>query len=256
MGLALLFGAGCDSSGGTSDTQNLLPADAGPDAVVVILDGGGSPAVPPDGAAACPAGACNYQTGVGCSGAAASCIPELQGTTAIPVCSPAGTVAAGVACSQATDCVAGYLCAGGTCHKLCCGGDWTGCDSPTEHCIEGLSYAGATGTIKTGAMLCYPVDTCAALTPSSCPSPTTCQIADATGATACLPDGTGEAGGACPCKGGFTCVSSATQAPVCVRLCGAVAGGAAPYCQADEGYCTHYPRDPVGVGECLPPATP
>ncbi len=154
------------------------------------------------------------------------------------------------------DCVAGYVCAASTCHKLCCGGDWTGCDSPTEHCLEGLSYAGTSGAVPTGAMLCYPVDTCDALDPSSCPSPTTCQIADATGATACLTNGTGGSGSPCPCQGGFTCVVPTGASPVCVRLCAAVAGGAAPYCQPNEGYCTHYTRDPAGVGECQPPSTP
>lgn len=175
MAKALLAGAGCVSAGGTSDTQNLLPADAGPDAVVVFLDGGGAPAVPPDGAALCPTGACNYQTGAGCSGTTTACIPEVSGATAVPACSPPGTVDAGAACTQVTDCTAGHLCAGGTCRKLCCGGDWTGCDSPAEHCLEALSYAGAGSAISTGAMLCYPVGTCDALAPSTCPSPTTCQ---------------------------------------------------------------------------------
>ncbi len=251
--LAFLSGAACGSNGSTSDTQT-PPTDGGPGGVLVYLDGG-APADPPDGAAACPAGACNYQTGAGCSGTTTACIPELTGSAVAPACSPAGTAAAGATCAQATDCVAGYVCAGGTCHKLCCGGDWTGCDSATEHCIEALSYAGASGPVSTGAMLCYPVDTCDALTPSACPSPTTCQIADATGATACLPNGSGTSGTACPCQGGFTCVSPANGSPVCVRLCAAVAGGAAPYCGADEGYCTHYTRDPAGVGECQPPGS-
>jgi hypothetical protein len=30
-------------------------------------------------------------------------------------------------------------------------------------------------------------------------------------------------------------------------------GGPQPYCQAGEGICTHYTRDPAGVGECQPP---
>ena len=41
----------------------------------------------------------------------------------------------------------------------------------------------------------------------------------------------------------------------CVRLCKAVTGGGAPR-SSNEGICTHYTRDPPGVGECQPPATP
>ena len=103
-------------------------------------------------------------------------------------------------------------------------------------------------------MLCYPVNTCDALHPASCAEPgTSCQIADPTGVTACLADGSGTAGSPCPCKGGFTCVQQTGKAPVCVRLCKAVPGGGSPYCQAGEGICTHYARDPAGVGECQPP---
>jgi hypothetical protein len=257
LAIGALFGAGCSSGGTTSDTLTLPPADAGEDAVAVYLDGGGAPAIPPDGAAACPAGACNYQTGSGCSGATA-CLPSLEGSATVPACTTAGTAAAGAACVYANDCVAGHVCAGGACRKLCCGGDWTGCDSPSDHCIEDLLYPTDAGSIQTGAMLCYPVNTCDALTPASCTQPgTTCQIVDPTGATACHTDGTGQSGGACPCQGGFTCVlPSMATTPVCVRLCKAVPGGGAPYCQAGEGLCTHYTRDPPGVGECQPPAAP
>jgi hypothetical protein len=258
LSLGLVVGVACGSAGGTSDTLTLPPADAGPHAVVVDLDGGGTVATPPDGAAACPAGTCNYQTGAGCSGATSACLPAVSGNTAVPACSPAGTVAAGAACVNLEDCVAGHVCAGGACRKLCCGGDWTGCDSATEHCIEGLSYAGAGSAIETGAMLCYPIDTCDALDPTSCTTAgTTCQIVDATGATACFTDGAGQAGQACPCHGGFTCVlPDHATSPVCVRLCKAVAGGGSPYCASDEGICTHFARDPAGVGECQPPGQP
>ncbi len=118
------------------------------------------------------------------------------------------------------------------------------------------------GSIPTGAMLCYPVDTCDALTPSSCTAPgTACLIADPTGATACLPAGAGQAGEHCPCAGGFACIDEPSMngsggGQTCVRLCKAVTGGGVPYCPSNEGICTHYTRDPPGVGECQPPATP
>ena len=252
MAAGLLFFAGCGSNGSTSNTNG--SGDGGPGGVVVDLDGGGDAATPPDGAAACPAGVCNYQTGTGCSAATPACIPVTSGTAIVPGCSPAGAVQGGAACTQPTDCVAGYFCAGGLCRKLCCGGDWTGCDSAADHCIETLAYQVGGSPVPTGAMLCYPVDDCDALQPSSCAAAgTSCQIADPTGATACLPQGTGTAGEPCPCQGGFTCIQQTGKSPACVRLCAAVPGGAAPYCQENEGICTHYTRDPPGVGECRAP---
>jgi hypothetical protein len=250
--LALL--AGC--SGSTSDTAIPL-GDAGPDGGAdVILDGGGTLPTPPDGGGLCPPGECDYQTGVGCPATAPACIPALSGTTVAPACEPAGTGTTGVPCTQAANCAAGYTCSSdGQCHKLCCGGDWTGCDSPSEHCIVALSYAGPNGSaIATGAMLCYPVNTCNALTPSSCTTAgTLCQIVDPTGATACLPpSGKGITGDPCPCEAGFACLTEPDAGTsTCARLCGAVAGGAPPYCQEGEGTCTHYVNDPSGVGVCV-----
>jgi hypothetical protein len=255
VGLTLLFCAACSGTSGTNSTGELPPGDAGIDGEVPVnLDGGGAPATPPDGASLCPAGTCNYQTGAGCSGATPSCIPALSGGATSPACSPAGAGTSGAACSQPTDCAPGHMCAGNVCRKLCCGGDWTGCDSESEHCLKRLVYSdGMGGKIDTGAMLCFPVNDCDPLVPTSCTTAgTTCQLADATGAVACLPEGTGGQGDPCPCKGGYTCVV-ASKGPVCVRLCGAVLGGAPPYCQEGEGICTHYTHDPPGVGECAPP---
>ena len=258
LGAALLFlgGTGCGGSG-TTDTETAMHFDGGPDgAVEVILDAGGDAATPPDGTAACPAGICNYQTGSGCSGATPACLPGSGSTagTFSPVCGPAGAGQTGSTCGATTDCAAGYFCAEGQCHKLCCGGDWSGCDSPSQHCIEALEYSdGDGGGIATGAMLCYPIDTCDALTPASCTKAgTACLVADATGVTACLAPGAGGTGEPCPCQGGFVCLNQPGATPTCTRLCKAVEGGAPPYCQEGEGVCTHYTRDPAGVGECTP----
>lgn len=252
LGAALLCAA---CSGGTGNIDTSTPDGGVPEGgVPVNLDGGGAPATPPDGASKCPMGACNYQTGAGCSGATSSCIPAVSNGTVVPECSPAGAGTSGAACAQISDCAAGHLCAGGTCRKLCCGGDWTGCDSASEHCIENLAYSdGNGGTLQTGAMLCYLVNVCDPLSPEGCNTAgKTCQIVDPTGATACFAEGTGGAGEPCPCKGGFTCVVT-KNGSVCARLCKAVEGGGPPYCQSNEGICTHYTRDPAGVGECSPP---
>jgi hypothetical protein len=244
--------AGCDEGPAGSETADKF--DAGPEAgVIVVLDAGGGPATPPDGASACPTGICNYQTGTGCSGATSACLPGVTGNAAAPMCSPPGSVPPGGACAQAADCTAGYLCAVGKCRKLCCGDDWSACDAPTDHCTMKLEYKLASGVVDTGAMLCFPADECDPLVPTSCAAPgTACMIADATGATVCLPPGTGGSGEACPCQGGFACASDAAGvSPTCHRLCGAVPGGAPPYCQEGEGVCVHHDRDPAGVGECL-----
>jgi hypothetical protein len=219
----------------------------------VILDGGGIVPPPPDGAALCPAGACNYQTGEGCTGAT-SCEPSEATDGAVsPVCQAAGTVAAGGACSSnRVDCEPGTFCIEGTCHKLCCGagvfGDYRVCPSG-QHCLRPLAVGGANGSaILTGAYLCYPVNQCDALDPATgCASGTACQLADPTGATACIPEGTGMPGDPCPCKGGFTCVGNG-----CRRLCRAVADGGTPGCPQEEGVCVHFNRDPDEVGECTP----
>jgi hypothetical protein len=216
---------------------------------LIRLDAGGPPATPPNGEAACPKGACNYQTNGGCDGG--SCVPLPGPSGIVPACYAAGTAAAGASCTQWSDCAPGHLCDGtGHCRKLCCGGDWTGCEGG-EHCVDRLDLSVDGGPVPTGAMLCMPVGGCDPLVPSSCPTPgSTCQIVDGTGAVACLPEGTGGAGEACPCKGGFLCVL-AGNTPICHRLCKAVPGGGEPYCPDSEGICTHYTRDPDGVGECV-----
>ena len=234
-------------SGSTSDTGSNGAAGAagGP---TVILNGGGEIPSPPDGETLCPAGACNYQSSAGCAADKPSCVPALAANNAAsPSCETAGPGASGAACAAWSDCAAGYICAGGACRKLCCGGDWTGCPSASEHCIQTLQLKGSGSVIvPTGAMLCMPVNTCDALNPASCAGAgTTCQIVDPTGATACFPEGTGGSLEPCPCKGGFLCVSGQ-----CRRLCKAVEGGGEPSCEPDEGVCVHFNRDPAGVGEC------
>lgn len=243
-GAGMIPAAGC--SGGVVETED--PTDAGADGPEVILDGGGTLPTPPDGASLCPQGACNYQTNAGCD-ATQTCAPTSGGAGVVPACIPAGAGATGAACAKLDECAPGHLCAGGACRKLCCGGDWTGCPSG-ESCIQGLSVSdGNGGSIKTGAMLCLPVNTCDALDPyTGCAPGDACQIADPTGATACFEEGSGGQGAPCPCKGGFLCVEGA-----CRRLCKAVEGGGEPSCQEGEGICVHFQRDPQGVGECTPP---
>jgi hypothetical protein len=164
----------------------------------------------------------------------------------------AGSVAIGGPCTQWTDCVSGAVCADGKCAKLCCGNDWNGCPDG-QHCLSPFEVQISPGNVvDSHAYICMPVNQCDALVPSSCTqAKTTCQIADGTGATACLQEGTGTAQQPCPCKGGYACVGK-EMAKECRRLCKAVAGGGDPSCPVEEGRCVHYNRDPAGVGECTP----
>lgn len=242
--------SGCETNG--SDTPD--PTEGGSPPRDPVLDGGGEIPPPPNGASLCPAGVCNYQTGTGCSAdaGAVSCVPLPSGSGIAPGCEKAGQTPIGGTCAQWTDCTSGSLCAAGRCRKLCCGRDWTGCSASNEHCLRPLQLQLADNSVvSTGAYLCYPVNQCDALVPSSCAAieaNTTCQIADPTGATACLPEGTGGVAAPCgQCKGGFTCVEGG-----CRRLCRAVPGGGEPSCPAVEGVCVHFNRDPAGVGECTP----
>jgi hypothetical protein len=245
--------AGCSNSGESVDGGTQTGGDGA--SREPILDGGGIVPPPPDGAAQCPASTtCNYQTGQGCP-ATQTCEPS--NTDGKPTCTPAGSKQSGETCTPGgTECAPGMVCAGGACRKICCGvsgmlKDWSACP-PNEHCLLDFKVQLATQVVDTGAFLCYPVNNCSALDPGSCASiapGTTCQIADATGATACLSEGSGGAGAACPCKGGFACVSS-NMINSCRRLCKAVVGGGDPACPPSEGRCVHFNRDPDGVGEC------
>ena len=225
--------------------------DAGPS---VILDGGGGIEPPPNGPELCPEGPCNYQTQVGCS-EGQSCWPAIAGDGVEPRCqSTTGVGATGDACASWNDCAPGYLCAAGACRRLCCGGDWTGCEVG-ESCIRQLNVPIEGEAVSADVDLCFPVGTCDVLDLDSdvCGEDRTCQIVDPTGAEACAPAGAGTLGDACapdnPCIAGFSCVGGN-----CRRLCHAVElepDDPLP-CPPEEGICIHFDRLPQGVGECTP----
>lgn len=223
----------------------------------VVLDGGGQIPDPPDGAAACQTGSCNYQT-QDCAGGM-TCVPTDNPPPTgpwPPSCVPPGTKAAGETCATWTDCVHGHFCVGissssaGVCRKLCCGGDWSACP-PSESCFRPLQLArpGSGEVVAANAYVCAPADSCDPLNPSNCAAiGETCQIVDPIGHAACLPEGTAGLGESCAsasCKGGTICVGGK-----CKRLCKAAEGGGEPSCPPSEGVCVHYARDPAGVGEC------
>jgi hypothetical protein len=243
-----LSGCGSTNSSGMPATD----AGNGTDAPGVVLDGGGVVPPPPDGASLCPTGACNYQTQSGCS-AAQACRPTLSSSGAIaPGCQDAGSKQSDAPCKAWTDCARGDLCAGGACHKLCCGGDWSACGTG-QSCVRQLLVQApdAGAAVSAGVDLCFPVNNCDVFDTSSCDSGQSCQIVDPIGDVACTPSGSGTVGAACSetetCSGGFSCVGNK-----CRRLCRAVVGGGEPACPASEGICVHYNRDPAGVGECTP----
>ena len=251
----VVAGSGCSSSAGSNSTGD---ADSGANdpSLEPVLDAS-RPLAPPgrDGAAACPAGICNYQTGAGCAADTPSCVPlpNAQGTAVLPACAPAGALVSGEACHEWSDCAPGNVCVGGVCRKLCCAGDSSAC-AGGEHCVRRFELdLGQAGVVASGADLCFPVNTCNVLLDGCDPLErrTACQIADVTGATACLPTGARGAGDRCDehtaCVAGFTCADQ-----WCRRFCAAVSGGAEPRCPPQEGRCVHFQNDPAGVGECTP----
>ncbi|HVY31889.1 MAG TPA: hypothetical protein VHB79_35380 [Polyangiaceae bacterium] len=205
---------------------------------------------PPDGAAACGAGDCNYQTQEGCD-ADQACRPQFDATH-VEVhagCEVAGEGQSGDACTTQAECARGLYCAAGACHKLCCGADWTGCDAG-ESCYRSLDVRAGGEVISADAGLCFPTGTCDPLTGTGCEDDPSreCKIVDPTGAVACAPRSKADLGDSCEpptvCKAGLNCVRG-----VCIKLC-AFAECAEPACTADEGTCVHFLRDPEGVGEC------
>lgn len=205
---------------------------------------------PPDGAAACAMGDCNYQTQDGCPDTQA-CRPQFNATVADvhPGCEALGQAATGEACKLPTDCARGLWCAEGVCRKLCCGADWTACDEG-ESCIRSLDVKAGGQVIPADAGLCFPVGTCDLFDPNGCAGDPTreCKIVDPTGAVACAPRSKAGLGDACApptvCQQGLNCVGG-----FCTKLCKFAECGD-PACAADEGSCVHFPRDPAGVGEC------
>ena len=241
---------GAGGSGGTGACTTIVP------------NGKGGILPPPDGAAACPLGDCNYQTQAGCPDDQA-CRPYYPtgATTVIPKCEASGAGHSGDACKVSTDCARGYLCLKDeqgvmACRKQCCGEDWSACD-PGESCIRQFVVQFADGHREQSGDFCIPVNNCDPLDPSSCSEQGAreCKIADPTGAVACSPKGTAKLGESCAppavCGQGLTCLGRASTGYFCRQLCRAEACGK-PDCSVAGGDCIHFDRDPPGVGECTP----
>ena len=256
--LALLGGA-CGSQDYSSDGEE-------EECPLIVENGGGGIDDPPNGAALCPLGACNYQSGEGCD-AGEACLPSAnrESQEVVPACveaAPAGDGKNGDACTAwavPSDCAPGYFCADDVCRRLCCGSDWSACEAGTS-CFRPLALRltdddGSTD-VSANVGLCFPTGTCHVLEPDSCADDAgrTCKLVDPTGAQACIRSGSGEAGEACEhaefCGPGLSCVGGA-----CRRLCRAEACGE-PGCGPDEGVCVHMDRNPEGVGECTPDFVP
>jgi hypothetical protein len=212
---------------------------------------------PPDGAAACAPGDCNYQTQEGCNDAEA-CRPQFNATDpeVNPGCEAAGRGESGDECQAQGDCARGYYCTvtvddeSGTCRKQCCGGDWSACDSG-ESCIRNVSVRAGGEVVAAGLDLCFPVNDCDLFDPESCADDPSreCKIVDPVGNVACAPRSNADVGDECSpptvCKQGLNCVGG-----YCVKLCAFEECGGDPACGPGEGGCVHFQRDPEGVGEC------
>lgn len=260
---AALCAATVASACGTSDgADGGRGGSAGEACGEIVPNGKGGILPPPDGAAACPAGACNYQSQEGCAEDEA-CRPYYPAgsTTVTPKCEAFGAGRSGETCSLSSDCARGFLCiedAPGvkTCHKQCCGSDFSACD-PGESCIRQFKIQFMDGHQEYAGDFCMPVGTCDPLEPDSCKNEPgrECKIVDPTGAVACMPKSTAELGDSCSppsvCAQGLTCVGTPDTGLFCRRLCRAEQCGQ-PACPEAEGTCVHFDRDPPGVGECTP----
>jgi hypothetical protein len=242
---AALLAAGC-GAGSTTDSgpppQPGCPA-LSEDLTLPIPD-------PPDGAAECAPGDCNYQTQEGCADDE-SCRPQFNATDpdVSPGCEPAGSAVAGEQCQTQADCARGFYCAGKVCRRMCCGQDWSACDDG-ESCIRSLDVKAGGQIISAGVDLCFPVDTCDVFDPSACASEAgrECKIVDPNGKVACAPQSDADEGDPCApptvCKQGLNCVGG-----YCLKLCRFEQCGE-PACGPEQGTCVHFLRDPEGVGEC------
>jgi hypothetical protein len=144
------------------------------------------------------------------------------------------------------------------CRKLCCGGDWSGCDEG-ESCIRQLSVrlddmmSDAGVVVDANVDLCFPIDTCDVFETDSCDDEPgrECRIVDPTGAVACAPDSNIGLGEPCDvvnqCDQGLHCVDNR-----CRALCRAESCDEEPSCENADDICVHFDRDPDGVGECTP----
>jgi hypothetical protein len=249
LGLALL--AGC---GTTTNVSNPSSFDGGFDAGCadpnVVNDGGGTVDPPEAGAPKCPTGVCNYQEQTGCA-ANQACRPQFSASSPAvsPGCEAAGTGKSGATCASSSDCAVGYFCADQACRKQCCGGDWSACDAD-ERCFRQLQVEAGGTVVDSGMELCFPINNCDPLDATSCPTNLACRVVDPTGAVACEPQGSAQLGEACSAT--VACVAGAfCGGETCLALCRADVCGA-PACAEGQGTCTHYARDPVGVGECTP----
>jgi hypothetical protein len=236
-----------------------------------IYPGGGVIPDAPDGPSLCPAGACNFQTQVGCTGTQ-TCSPHYDAASdsVIPACVTTGTQKAGAPCDNSANqlCAPGLVCADGKCAKPCCGGDWTACDDG-ESCIRSATIfktsSGAELPYDKGLGTCAPVGTCNVLDTTSCATDTkrpVCRIVDPRGFVACQPHSAGgdaQLGEDCnaqkQCAAGLHCAGNidedASAHTKCVRLCAwGSCDDAKPACGKGEGTCVHFIRDPEGVGEC------
>lgn len=236
------------SACGAGETVSTAPP--APTCPTLVLDTALEVEAPADGAAACGAGDCNYQTQAGCPDDQA-CRPQFNATDAEvhAGCEAAGSAESGEACEAQSDCARGLYCALGTCHKLCCGHDWTACDAG-ESCMRSVEVRAGGEVISAGADLCFPVGTCDPLGGSGCEDEPEreCKIVDPTGAVACAPRSNADLGDLCApptvCKQGLSCVGG-----YCTRLCRYAECGE-PACGPNEGSCVHFQRDPDGLGEC------
>lgn len=239
-------GGGIGAAGGEGGAGGGAVGGAGGN-IIIGGGAGGASGGGPSLADLCGAGACTPTVNETCldPGAGVDCKLVEEAGAVAGACVPPGSLLEGEPCVTSADCDQGLGCvstvAGGVCRAYCCG-DPEACGAGTYCAAEALADA-PSRLIPA----CRPSDDCNLLGngPSGCEDGLACTIVKSDGTTACVQPGSGEAGDACPCAGGFVC-SKLTD--TCLQLC--ATDGSGPPCAT--GTCMGAAMNlPPGVGLCV-----
>ncbi|MFO0613275.1 MAG: hypothetical protein U0414_11830 [Polyangiaceae bacterium] len=175
------------------------------------------------------------------------CQVSADGEHPSSVCAALGQSGLNGPCQSASDCAEGLGCVVspdqmepmlGLCRPYCCG-DWEDCPAET-YCAPRPQTERPDRLIP----VCTGVVPCQLLTEGACADGLMCTVVRADGSTSCVPKGTGELCGSCPCAPGFVCSGEG----VCQKLCHTDATdecGVGSLCQGGSvGY-------PDGIGLCV-----
>ncbi len=135
------------------------------------------------------------------------------------MCGPYGTGREMDSCFTSAQCAPGFGCVGSTgkCRAYCCG-ELEACPDGTFCVLRAPSADEIPGTVTDPPLIpvCDLADNCMLKTPGACSMGLVCSVVRADGTTACIEEGDGEAGEACPCKEDHVCSYAKNE---CRKVC-------------------------------------